>query len=150
MGSNASACETIFASTHLPLRLWSRAIYHLTQTKQGISGIELGRPARVTQTTAWKAKHKLKQIMLERDATKRLTGRVKIDDAYLGGERTRGKRGCGAPGKQLEDISNAPTSEEQARLGAELLAKEQENRMATLKAYVAEKAGEAGSPGGGG
>ena len=34
---------TIFASTHLPLRLWFRAIYHLTQTKQGISSIELGR-----------------------------------------------------------------------------------------------------------
>jgi hypothetical protein len=29
--------ETIFASTYLPLRLWFRAIYHLTQTKQGIS-----------------------------------------------------------------------------------------------------------------
>jgi hypothetical protein len=34
---------TIFASTHLLLRLWFRAIYHLTQTKQGISSIELGR-----------------------------------------------------------------------------------------------------------
>jgi hypothetical protein len=30
---------TIFASTHLPLRLWFRAIYHLTQTEQGISSI---------------------------------------------------------------------------------------------------------------
>ena len=50
---------TIFASTHLPLRLWFRAIYHLTQTKQGISSIELGR--------------------LERDATKRLSGRIEID-----------------------------------------------------------------------
>jgi len=34
---------TIFASTKLPLRTWFRAIYHLTQTKQGISSIELGR-----------------------------------------------------------------------------------------------------------
>src|SRR5271169_5331585 len=33
---------TIFASTHLPLRLWFRAMYHLTQSKQGISSIELG------------------------------------------------------------------------------------------------------------
>jgi transposase-like protein len=90
---------TIFASTHLPLRLWFRAIYHLTQTKQGISSIELGRRLGVTQTTAWKIKHKLKQVMLERDATKRLTGRVEIDDAYLGGERFGGKRGRGAPGK---------------------------------------------------
>ena len=90
---------TIFASTHLPLRLWFRAIYHLTQTKQGISSIELGRRLGVTQTTAWKIKHKLKQVMLERDASKRLTGRVEIDDAYLGGERSGGKRGRGAPGK---------------------------------------------------
>ena len=90
---------TIFASTHLPLQLWFRAIYHLTQTKQGISSIELGRRLGVTQTTAWKIKHKLKQVMLERDATKRLSGRVEIDDAYLGGERSGGKRGRGAPGK---------------------------------------------------
>ena len=34
---------TIFASTKLPLRIWFRAIYHMTQTKQGISSIELGR-----------------------------------------------------------------------------------------------------------
>src|SRR5579864_2173454 len=71
---------TIFASTHLPLQLWFRAIYHLTQSKQGISSIELGRRLGVTQTTAWKIKHKLKQVMLERDATKRLTGRIEIDD----------------------------------------------------------------------
>src|ERR1700722_13317382 len=90
---------TIFASTHLPLRLWFRAMYHLTQSKQGISSIELGRRLGVTQTTAWKIKHKLAQVMMERDATKRLTGRVEIDDAYLGGERSGGKRGRGAPGK---------------------------------------------------
>ena len=84
---------TIFASTHLPLRLWFRAIYHLTQTKQGISSIELGRRLGVTQTTVWKIKHKLKQVMLERDARKRLTGRIEIDDAYLGGERSGGSAG---------------------------------------------------------
>jgi transposase-like protein len=90
---------TIFESTKLSLCLWFRAIYHLTQSKQGISSIELGRRLGVTQTTAWKIKHKLKQVMLERDAGKPLTGRVELDDAYLGGERTGGKRGRGAPGK---------------------------------------------------
>ena len=53
----------------------------------------------MTQTTAWKVKHKLKQVMLERDASRQLTGRVEIDDAYLGGERSGGKRGRGAAGK---------------------------------------------------
>ena len=90
---------TIFASTKLKLRVWFRALYHLTQTKQGISSIELGRRLGVTQTTAWKIKHKLGQVMLERDGAKRLSGRVEIDDAYIGGERTGGKRGRGAPGK---------------------------------------------------
>jgi transposase-like protein/ribosomal protein L37AE/L43A len=90
---------TIFASTHLPLRLWFRAMYHLTQSKQGISSIELGRRLGVTQTTAWKVKHKLAQVMMERDAGKQLSGRVELDDAYLGGERSGGKRGRGAAGK---------------------------------------------------
>jgi ribosomal protein L37AE/L43A len=30
---------TIFAATHVPLRLWFRAMYHLTQSKQGISSV---------------------------------------------------------------------------------------------------------------
>jgi transposase-like protein len=90
---------TIFASTKLPLRTWFRAFYHVTQSKQGISSIELGRRLGVTQTTAWKIKHKLAQVMLERDAAKQSTGRIEIDDAYVGGERTGGKRGRGAAGK---------------------------------------------------
>src|SRR3954454_4898537 len=88
---------TIFASTHVPLRLWFRAMYHLTQSKQGISSVALGRRLGVTQTTAWTIKHKLAQVMMERDAAKQLSGRVELDDAYLGGERTGGKRGRGAP-----------------------------------------------------
>ena len=43
---------TIFASTKLPLRLWFRAIYHLTQSKQGISSIELGRRLGVDASAA--------------------------------------------------------------------------------------------------
>jgi transposase-like protein len=90
---------TIFASTKLPLRRWFRAMYHLTQSKGGISSIELGRRLGVTQTTAWNIKHKLMQVMMERDAEKRLTGRIEMDDAYLGGERNGGKRGRGSAGK---------------------------------------------------
>ncbi len=36
---------------------------------------------------------------MERDAGKRLAGRIEIDDADLGGERHGGKRGRGSPGK---------------------------------------------------
>lgn len=84
---------TMFASTKLALRTWFRAMYHLTQSKQGISSIELGRRLGVRQTTAWMLKHKIQQAMMERDGRKRLKGRVEIDDAVLGGERSGGKRG---------------------------------------------------------
>jgi transposase-like protein len=43
-------------------------------------------------------KHKLMQVMLERQQNETLSGRIEIDDAYLGGERT-GKRGRGAAHK---------------------------------------------------
>ena len=90
---------TIFANTKLPLATWFRAMYLLTQSKQGISSVELGRRLGVRQTTAWTMKSKLTQVMLERDAKKLLDGRVEMDDAYLGGRRSGGKSGRGAPGK---------------------------------------------------
>ena len=90
---------TIFASTKLDLTVWFRAMFHMTQTKQGISALELSRRLDVNYNTAWKIHHKLKQVMLEREQSAPLEGRIEMDDAYLGGERSGGKRGRGSPGK---------------------------------------------------
>ena len=98
---------TIFAATKLPLTVWFRAMYLLTQSKQGISRLELSRRLGVRYNTAWMMHHKLAQVMLERDQGKPLDGRVEMvmpeacfqHDAYLGGERNGGKRGRGSPGK---------------------------------------------------
>ena len=89
---------TIFASSKLPLRLWFKAMYLMTQSKKGISSIELGRRLGVTQTAAWGLKHKLAQVMIERNAAKRLKGEVQMDDAYIGGHHP-GTYGRGAGGK---------------------------------------------------
>ena len=90
----------MFQDTKLPLTAWFAAIYHLTQSKNGISSIELARRLGVRQPTAWLVKHKLMRAMAAREAEKpKLAGRVEIDDAYLGGERPGGKRGRGAAGK---------------------------------------------------
>ena len=78
---------TVYASSKLPLHLWFKAMYLMTQSKKGISSIELGRRLGVTQTTAWTLKQKLAQVMIERNAAKRLKGEVQMDDAYLGGQR---------------------------------------------------------------
>ena len=90
---------TVFQATKLPLSIWFLAIYFLSQTKSGISALELGRKLGVNDNTAWLLKHKLMQAMRERDQRYRLAGTVQLDDAYLGGELPGGKRGRGSPNK---------------------------------------------------
>ena len=91
---------TIFHSTKLPLRVWFLAIHLLSQAKHSVSGLELSRQLGVSHTTAWAIKHKLMQVMMEREHGRRLHGRIEADDAYMGGERHGKKRGRGAPGKR--------------------------------------------------
>ena len=43
---------TIFAATKLELMVWFRAMFHMTQTKQGISALELSRCLDVSYKTA--------------------------------------------------------------------------------------------------
>ncbi len=74
-------------------------MYILTQTKNGVSALEMKRQLGISYNAAWRMKHKLLQVMKERDDGKPLSGTIQVDDAYWGGERSGGKRGRGAPGK---------------------------------------------------
>jgi hypothetical protein len=110
----------VFHWTKLPLTTWFLAIYHLSQSKGGMSSVELARRLGTRQPSAWLMKQKLMAAMAARDAGKpRLAGRVEVDDAIdgaavdpvlrgmasprrghrLGGARPGGKRGRGAAGK---------------------------------------------------
>ena len=90
---------TIFDSTKLPLTVWFQAIYLMTQDKKGVSAMKLHRHLGISYNAAWRIRHKLMQVMMERDREHPLGGSIQLDDAYLGGERSGGKRGRGAPGK---------------------------------------------------
>ena len=94
---------TVLHWTKLPLTTWFLAIYHLSQSKGGMSSVELARRLGTRQPTAWLLKHKLMAAMQAREAEKpRLAGRGEVDDAYLGGERSGGRRGRGdRPGAAL-------------------------------------------------
>ena len=91
---------TIFASTKLPLTTWFIAIHLLTQAKTGLSALALHRQLGVNYKTAWSIKHKLMQVMKERDDSKPLSGIIQLDDVYWGGEFRGGKRGRGSPNKK--------------------------------------------------
>ena len=101
---------TIFHATKLPLTLWFAAIHLIVTAKNGISSVELGRRLGVKQPTAWAVKHKIMAVMARREGETALTGRVEMDDAYLGGVRSGGKRGRGAAGKTpfVAAVSTSP------------------------------------------
>lgn len=90
---------TIFHSTKLPLTTWFQAMYFLSQNKNNVSILELKRLVGLSYPAAWRMKHKLMQVMYERESTTRLSGRVEVDDAYLGGENPGGKAGRGSENK---------------------------------------------------
>ena len=91
--------ETIFAATKLPLRTWFLSIYFITQSKDGMSSLNLARTLGISANAALRMKHKLQQAMKERDDSKPLNGLILMDDAYWGGKKRDGKRGRGASGK---------------------------------------------------
>jgi len=90
---------TIFHSTKMPLMKWFLCIYLVTQSKNGVSALELMRLLGVSYNTAWRMKQKIMHVMLHRNNSKRIGGDILVDDSYLGGEQTGGKRGRGTEGK---------------------------------------------------
>ena len=90
---------TVFESSKLALRVWFMAMQLLTQAKNNVAALELKRQLGVCYRTAWLVKHKLLEAMRLAESERRLSGRVEIDDAYLGGERSGGKPGRGSENK---------------------------------------------------
>jgi ribosomal protein L37AE/L43A len=90
---------TLLEHSRLPLTKWFLAIYLVTQSKTQIAALTLRRQLGVSWKAAWLLHHKLMEAMHQREATKPLSGDVRIDDAYLGGERTGGKAGRGSENK---------------------------------------------------
>jgi ribosomal protein L37AE/L43A len=90
---------TIFEATKLGLSRWFLAMHLLTQAKNNVAALELMRHLGVCYKTAWLIKHKLMEVMRVREDERLLDGRVELDDAYLGGERSGGKAGRGSENK---------------------------------------------------
>lgn len=91
---------TIFQDTRKPLQLWFRAIWYLTTQKYGTNALGLQRILDFgSYRTAWLWLHRLRRAMV-RPGRDRLSGSVKVDEIYIGGEKP-GKRGRGASGKAL-------------------------------------------------
>jgi transposase-like protein len=90
---------TIFSATKLSLKTWFLGIYFITQSKISFSALSLKRMIGVSYNTALLMKHKIQQVMKNRDDSKPLGEYIQLDDAYWGGKKRDGVRGRGATGK---------------------------------------------------
>ena len=93
--------NTILHDTRTPLVSWFFAIYMFVTTRHGVSGKELQRQLGVTYKTAYRMGQQIRILMASADIDRMLAGHVEADESYVGGVRTGGKRGRGAPGKTI-------------------------------------------------
>ena len=78
---------TIFQDTRLPLRTWFRTMWWVTSQKNGASALGLQSILGLgSYRTAWALLHKLRRAMV-RPGRERLSGRVEVDETYVGGRR---------------------------------------------------------------
>jgi transposase len=92
---------TILHDTRTSLVSWFYAIYLFATTRHGVSGKELERTLGVTYKTAWRMGQQIRQLTERADSFEMLVGHIEADEAYVGGRRSGGKRGRGAPGKTI-------------------------------------------------
>lgn len=104
---------TVLQGTRIPLRKWFLAIFFVARHKQGISALQLQRDPAGSYQTAWTMMHKLRSGLARRPH-QLLRGNVEADEAYVGGPRSGGKRGRGAPNKSMIAVAVERRSKAQA------------------------------------
>ena len=131
---------TIFQDTRKPLRLWLRAMWHVTSQKNGTSALGLQRVLGLgSYQTAWTWMHKLRRAMV-RPGRQRLTGVVEVDETYWGAEEE------GVFGRQIERKALIAVAAEErgAALGRIRMQRVKDASAASLMPFV-EKSVEPGS-----
>lgn len=93
----APTAGTIFHKSATKLQLWLFAIFLMSQSKNGVSAMELQRVLGVTYKTAWRMAQQIRKLLDEGDDL--FGGTVEVDETYVGGRGKHNRRGRGAENK---------------------------------------------------
>jgi transposase-like protein len=98
--STSVTAGTIFDRTRTPLTVWFTACWLFATQKDGVSALSLQRTLEIgSYQTAWAMLHRLRSVLI-RPGRERLTGRVEVDETFIGGEEP-GLRGGRQRGKKV-------------------------------------------------
>ena len=104
-GEISVTAGTVFERTRSPMKTWLLAMWFVASQKQGVSTLGLQRVLGLgSYRTAWTWLHKLRRAMV-RSGREPLRRRIEVDETYVGGTETGGKRGRGPDKKEIVVIA---------------------------------------------
>lgn len=99
-GRTSVTAGTIFERPRTPLTVWFAACWLFATGKDGISALSLRRTLAIgSYQTVWAMLHRLRSVLV-RPGRDRLSGRVEVDETYIGGQAA-GLSGGRASGKKV-------------------------------------------------
>lgn len=127
---------TIFHKTRTPLSVWFEAAWLFTASKQGLSALELQRVTGLgSYQTAWTMLHRFRVAMTSTGRAK-LTGRVEVDESFIGAADQPGAFGRSGIGKVLIAAAvERPTSRSYGRIRLQVV---ENASIASLQPFLAD------------
>jgi transposase-like protein len=130
--------KTVFENTNYPLRTWFEVIYLMTQSKKGMSALQIHRQiGSGDYRTAWYMCHRIRAAMQDGDITKMLGskgGEVEVDETYMGGKE--GNKHVSKRGKGRGTTGKIPVIGAIARKGNVVCKMIEGTDTATLDSFV--------------
>jgi transposase-like protein len=135
--------KTVFENTNYPLRTWFQVIYLMTQSKKGISALQIHRQiGSGDYRTAWYMCHRIRSAMNDGDFSK-LLGEVEVDETFIGGkdknrhQKNRKHTGTGGIGSGKIGVIGAIS-----RKGNVVCQMIEDTSVATLEGFVRKTVGD--------
>jgi transposase-like protein len=125
---------TVFENTNYPLSTWFEVIYLMTQSKKGMSALQIHQQiGSGDYRTAWYICHRIRAAMKDKDITK-LLGEVEVDETYMGGKE--GNKHFSKRGKGRGTAGKTPVIGAIARKGNVVCQMIENTDTATLDGFV--------------
>jgi transposase-like protein len=92
---------TIFHGTKIPVRTWVFVVFEMASSKNGVAAREIQRKYGLTAKSAWFMLHRVREAMKREPMAGLLSGRVVVDETYIGGKpKNRHRRDPREPDRQ--------------------------------------------------